>query len=597
MTFSVRRALAGSHPRIWRRALSNLRVLSCLGGLCLGGALPIVLQKPAMAAERVILTYGIVEISSSLETLRTYAETGEVGSELAPYFRFLNGEQQSQFRQALRLRRDIDPVQMSQFLHSAIGANILRSAGQVIQTQGRRSGAKALRSALVLAAAEPEGFTLLGALEQFPTGAVRVDSQRAFRLFNSVTGLIEDTDNAIAAIRAQSAPSTLLRASVPSLETFAQPGPYTVTAQTLTVVDDERDREILTDVYLPADAPAAAVVLISHGLAGDRKGFIPMSEHLASHGYAVVALDHPGSNRTQLNALLRGRESEIAEPLEFSDRPRDISFLLDELTRLNAGNGPFANRFDLSRVGIIGHSLGGYTALAVSGAQLNLETLQANCDSEDFIFNGANPSMLLQCTALLAPEQFAANYRDDRIDAVMALNPVGSSLFGEAGFSQLAIPSLLVSGGNDPIAPALLEQIQPFTWLNQSGAADVDHYLALIQEGSHLYEEISEPGLDTAPGSNGLVSADLPLVNSYLKSLSLGFVQAEVDQNLIYQDAIDEALIVQTGQPSSPLYFVDTLTAEMLVPPDVITPNVTTEDMPTEGSSPAEGAAGDAPMQ
>jgi len=101
----------------------------------------------------------------------------------------------------------------------------------------------------------------------------------------------------------------------------------------------------------------------------------------------------------------------------------------------------------------------------------------------------------------------------------------------------------------------------------------------------------------TAPGSNGLVSADLPLVNSYLKSLSLGFVQAEVDQNLIYQDAIDEALIVQTGQPSSPLYFVDTLTAEMLVPPDVITPNVTTEDMPTEGSSPAGGAAGDAPMQ
>ena len=570
----------------WRRALGYL------GGICLGGGLPFLLSTPVVAAERVILTYGIVEISSSLDTLRTYAETGEVGDELAPYFRFLNEEQQTQFRQALQLRRDIDPVQMSQFLYSAIGTNILRSAGQVIQTQGRRSGGKALRSALVLAAAEPEGFTLLGALEQFPTGAVRIDSQRAFRLFNSVTGLIEDTDNAIAAIQAQSAPSTLLSAAVPRLDALAQPGPYAVTTQTLTVVDDERNREIPTDVYLPADAPAAAVVLISHGLAGDRKGFIPMSEHLASHGYAVVALDHPGSNRTQLNALLRGRESEIAEPLEFSDRPRDISFLLDELTRLNEGNGPFASRFDLSRVGMIGHSFGGYTALAVSGAQLSLETLQANCDSEDFIFNGANPSMLLQCTALLAPEQFSQNYRDERIDAVIALNPIGSSLFGEAGFSQLAIPSLLVSGGNDPIAPALLEQIQPFTWLNQpnvesgEGASSdaIDHYLALIEEGSHLYEEIAEPGLDTAPGSNGLVSADLPIVNDYLKSLSLGFVQAEVDQDPVYQDALIEASIVRAGQPSSPLYFVDTLTAEMLVPPAATTEEAPIDHTPVEDS-------------
>ncbi|MEL6604886.1 MAG: alpha/beta fold hydrolase [Cyanobacteria bacterium J06614_10] len=579
----MHRAEARAKRFHWRRALSYF------GGICLGGGLPFLLSTPVAAAERVILTYGIVEISSSLDTLRTYAETGEVGDELAPYFRFLNEEQQTQFRQALQLRRDIDPVQMSQFLHSAIGTNILRSAGQVIQTQGRRRGGKALRSALVLAAAEPGGFTLLGALEKFPTGAVRIDSQRAFRLVNSVTGLIEDTDNAIAAIQAQSAPSNLLSAAVPPIDALAQPGPYAVTTQTLTVVDTERDREIPTDVYLPADAPAAAVVLISHGLAGDRKGFIPMSEHLASHGYAVVALDHPGSNRTQLNALLRGREREIAEPLEFSDRPRDISFLLDELTRLNEGNGPFAGRFDLSRVGIIGHSFGGYTALAVSGAQLNLETLQANCDSEDFIFNGANPSMLLQCTALLAPDQFSTNYRDERIDAVMALNPIGSSLFGEAGFSQLAIPSLLVSGGNDPIAPALLEQIQPFTWLNQpkvesgegaSGDA-IDHYLALIEEGSHLYEEIAEPGLDTAPGSNGLVSADLPIVNDYLKSLSLGFVQAEVDQDPVYQDALIEASIVRAGQPSSPLYFVETLTAEMLVPP-AVAPGETTGETPIE---------------
>ena len=80
---------------------------SLLGGFCLSS-----FAFPAAAAERVTLTYGFVEISTSVESLRNYAETGEVNRELAPYLRFLNGEQRSQFRQALQVRQDISPVQL-----------------------------------------------------------------------------------------------------------------------------------------------------------------------------------------------------------------------------------------------------------------------------------------------------------------------------------------------------------------------------------------------------------------------------------------------------------------------------------------------------
>ncbi|MEO0769728.1 MAG: alpha/beta fold hydrolase, partial [Cyanobacteria bacterium J06649_4] len=393
------------------------RLLGFASGLCLAVTLPFLSAFPAVAAERVVLTYGFVEISTTVDELKRYAETGEAGPELRPYLRFLSESQRSQLRQALQVRKDIDAVQMSQFLYSAIGENILRSVGGIIQTTGRRDGAKALRGALVLAASEPEGLSLLGVLEHFAPDAVRIDSQRAFRVFNAFTGLISDTDNAIAAIENQKTPTSRLSPTVPALQSLSAPGPYSVMLETLSVVDNQRDRTLPTDLYLPEGLPAdvtSPVIVISHGLSGDRKGFIPLAEHLASHGYAVAALDHPASNRTQLDALFRGAAQEVAEPTEFSNRPRDVSYLLDALTLRSQ-----ANQLNLDSVAVIGHSFGGYTALALSGAQLDQENLQTNCDSDDFIYNAANPSMVLQCTALLAPEQFSYDLRDERIDAVI----------------------------------------------------------------------------------------------------------------------------------------------------------------------------------
>lgn len=179
--------------------------------------------------------------------------------------------------------------------------------------------------------------------------------------------------------------------------------------------------------------------------------------------------------------------------------------------------------------------------------------------------------MALQCTALRDPAQFSDNLRDDRIQAVIALNPVTSSLFGPEGFSQIAIPSLMVSGSVDPLAPALLEQIQPFTWLNEAnsdeGAEHPAHYLALIEGGSHLYDPLNIEGADSVAISDGLVNADPDLAYSYLKALTLGFLRAELEQDPVYQTAFDDASIVQLGSQPLPLYIVRSLTQAMLNPP------------------------------
>jgi predicted dienelactone hydrolase len=87
----------------------------------------------------------------------------------------------------------------------------------------------------------------------------------------------------------------------------------------------------------------------------------------------VAVSEHPGSDAKQLQALLSGRADEVTSPREFIDRPLDVKYLLDELTRLSQSEPGFQERLNLQQVGVIGQSFGGYTVLALAGAKLNFQ--------------------------------------------------------------------------------------------------------------------------------------------------------------------------------------------------------------------------------
>ena len=88
---------------------------------------------------------------------------------------------------------------------------------------------------------------------------------------------------------------------------------------------------------------------------------------LASQGYVVVAIDHmdaagsvfPGDQLVVGNVVVNLSLSYLTPILE--DRLKDIGFVLDELSRLNATDTLFAGRLDLERIGAYGYSLGGGT--------------------------------------------------------------------------------------------------------------------------------------------------------------------------------------------------------------------------------------------
>jgi predicted dienelactone hydrolase len=108
------------------------------------------------------------------------------------------------------------------------------------------------------------------------------------------------------------------------------------------------------------------LIVFSHGSGGTRVGYIYLTEFLASHGFIVMAADHIGNSRYTIvnNQVVRsgGPRGQASS----ADRPKDVSFLIDSITALNAAPGNrFSGKVDLERIGAAGMSFGGSTTMNV----------------------------------------------------------------------------------------------------------------------------------------------------------------------------------------------------------------------------------------
>ncbi len=498
----------------------------------LGGAV-VLTALPGRAAERLTLSYGLLERSITLQTLEKYADSGELDNDLYVYTRYVKPEQRDQLRKALRLKSDLSPVAVSQFLYSPQGDILLKRLGQLIQPESRDNGSLAIRAALILAADDREGLTPLTVLKRFPTRGIRVDLQKTLALVGELDAIVGRTNRVSKAIAKQAEAEAIAAplnnpALIPKL---ANRGKLRWTRQRLNLVDNGRitvtgfvkPRAFLADLYLPVTGQSVAVrsrkvplIVISHGLGSNITTFQYLAEHLASYGFAVALLEHPGSNTKQMQALVNGLAAEAATPSEFVDRPLDAKFLLDELQRRGLGN------LDLTRVGMLGQSFGGYTTLALAGAPINFPSIEAACTTEQQV-NTFNISLLLQCRAGTLPQK---DYQlaDPRIAAAIAINPIASVVLGEPGLRQVTVPTMMVAGNADTVAPALLEQILPFSWLGSR-----DRYFVQVDRSTHfsfLGEE--EKGNDPLPVPAEIMGPTPEVTRNYMRALSLAFFRTHL---------------------------------------------------------------------
>lgn len=161
-------------------------------------------------------------------------------------------------------------------------------------------------------------------------------------------------------------------------------------------------------IYAPSTAGRHPVVVFSHGIGEDRDSYTWLGQALAAHGYVAVHVTHFGSDKSVLQRGWWRLYQEVQKPENWIARPRDISFVLDELAK--------RDDVDMTRVAVAGHSAGAFTALAVAGMR-----------TKD-----------------------GGSFRDPRVKAAVAMSmPKMGDVVPPGGYDSIAVPVLHMTGTRD----------------------------------------------------------------------------------------------------------------------------------------------------
>ena len=237
----------------------------------------------------------------------------------------------------------------------------------------------------------------------------------------------------------------------------------TVGVREMTLASPQRGRELAATVWYPAseggsrqvlgetalfigtpamrDAPMAdgryPVILLSHGagIAGTPAGVSWLAAPLAQHGFIVAAPTHPGNG---------GPDKSAAETMKLWLRPGDISATLDAIGR-TAFFGP---HIVPEKVGMLGLSMGGSTALALAGARFDADRLAGYCDTD------ASNHSLCQWVRMSGVDLHAVDMgqagesrKDPRIHFIMAVDPAPMDVLRPDSFPEIDGPIAILNLG------------------------------------------------------------------------------------------------------------------------------------------------------
>jgi len=268
---------------------------------------------------------------------------------------------------------------------------------------------------------------------------------------------------------------------------YGAAGPFAVRQIDETWTDAARQREVPLRWRIPASDGRRPAILFSHGLGGSRAGGAEWGDHWARSGFAVIHVQHPGSDEAlwkdkpvgERMANLRAG----ANLKQFLARSADIKFVVAELSRRQAAGDPLAARVDLGRMGMSGHSFGAVTTLYLGG----------------------------QKPATAGAEHLAADLAEPRFKAFLAFSPQASSGDAQPQFLGFTRPALLVTGTLDgqpfPGLGASPEQrLVPFEVMAALG----NKFLLVLDQADHMYFN-GTPGLRDI-GAAGRGSIDFAAV-------------------------------------------------------------------------------------
>lgn len=519
-----------SHNRWWLKALTIATFAT------------IFIPMPGRAAERITGYFPpFKDVSISVRDLEEFARSGKLPAEYAGFATKTSRKQLQQFRQFLRQSFKVNPLYVSQFTNSPLVEQLLEGLGNSIQADGRQNGFASIRSALIGAAEDKkQGLTPINFIKQFPGREINLNIKEVFTIYDNLSELLKLRDQTIVALDrlAEVEAATALDFPVNKLD-LRRAGKFRWQKRKFEWLDRARNRMVPGDLYLPKTTSThpVPIIVISHGVAEDRTTYAYLAQHLASYGFAVAAIEHVGGDANRFRKYFSGL-APAPKPTEFLERPRDVSFLLDEIQR-RAQSDPTLRQIDVQQVGLVGHSLGGYTVLALAGAEIDFDRVKLLCNPNQSF----NLSVLLQCTAKeLKPQRYAL--KDPRVKAIFAINPLGSTIFGQQGMSQVKGPVFMMGSSDDLVTPVVPEQIYPFTWLQTP-----DKYLAILDKGTHFSTQSIPKGKGIFPVSDNLIGPDPAQARLYTRALGVAFFQTYLANHSEFQNYLNPAYVRLLAKP------------------------------------------------
>ncbi len=193
------------------------------------------------------------------------------------------------------------------------------------------------------------------------------------------------------------------------------------------------ERKVPVKLHLPTTGGPFPVVTISHGAGGDWDTHYAQAQHLASHGYVVLCVEHIGSNRERMGQGLQvipNLKAMTRDAQEVLTRPKDVSFAISCAEQWNRTHDKLRGKLDLQRIGVMGHSFGAFTTMVVCGIRPALDWLIPTVEPG----KGLGPEL-----------------RDPRVKCGVALSPqgVGEPFFVSESFASLQAPLLGITGSED----------------------------------------------------------------------------------------------------------------------------------------------------
>jgi predicted dienelactone hydrolase len=495
----------------------------------------VAMEQSSLTAEKIDFNYSLLGFQLKVKDLATFAETGEVSDSLNYYFRYIPDKQSQQLRKFLRQSYDVDPVLVYRYSRTSAGIKMLQRIGKIIQLPGNINGFYGLRAALVQTAQSPKGINFVNFLQRFPTD-IQLNLGESLQLVKQVARSEEETKEFIASLSPEIEPKNTQKTS--QFRDLSQPGNYQGTKQTLEFYDPQRDRHLVTDLYLPQHKTnKIPIIIVSNGLGAKRDRFEKLARYLVSHGFGVVIPDHPGSDRDRQKAFVKGLYQENFDATEYIDRPLDISYILDQLAQLNGDR--FDHQLNLEEVGFFGYSIGGTTGLSLAGAEFDWTQLAQDCAQP---LNLMNISILYQCRALELPRN-QPSLKDDRIKAAYMFVPFGHSLFGKLKHNKISIPIMFQVVDQDFLTSLLAEQVPLFKSLGKN------NYLVISEKLPH-----SNVTLSTEAQSS---QAEAPQVaRTYQNLLSLIFFQSYIVGDSSYIPYLSSAYLQAIAQKPYDLHLL-----------------------------------------